>query len=221
MGWKLSCIFMAEKNLKESFSSSLVWSNQNLQRIELSGLLSEYEVETKTNLESVRYPALGKFGVGAYENGMILCHPQLPAIFFDGNARRKMVGKIRDAESKSTELINLFPDGQMLTLMLHSVVNFWAFSLYEKGKLIRCAAGSSDNGIIANEGEPLPEEQEILNGKSLLSLNESGDGEDLVLQISKRLYGLRMDELVELNQPLLLYKKQHISFLNRLFPKKS
>lgn len=217
MGWKLSCIFIAKKDLKDSFSSSVELSEENVSKIESSGLLAQYERDEQTRLESVLYPARDEFGVGGYDAGFIFCHSTMPAIFFDENARGKMVGKIKGADAIKADLINIFPGGQILSLMLHSVVNLWAYSFYDGGKLIRSVAGASDSGIVANVGEPLPEERAILESKTIDSLVEEGYGEELVFEISRRLFGCRIDELEELNQPILLYRKQKISFFRRLF----
>lgn len=220
MGWKLSCIFIAEKDLKESFSSSVKLSEENILKIKSSGLLSQYEREEQTCLELAIYPAQDEFGIGAYDAGFIFCHSTMPAIFFDEKARAKMVGKIKDADARKTDLINLFPEGQILSLMLHSVVNLWAYSFYDKGKLVRSAAGASGSGIFTNIGNPLSEEQTILENKAIDSVNEEGYGEELVFEISRRLFGCRIDELEKLNQPLLLYKRRKPPFFKRLLSSK-
>lgn len=216
MGWKISCIFVAEKDLKDSFSSSMKLSEENILKTESLWLLSQYERKEQTYLELALYPAQDEFGVGAYDTGFIFCHSTMPAIFFDEKARAKMVGKIKDAEAKKADLINLFPEGQTLSLMLHSVVNLWAYSFYDRGKLVRSAAGASDSGVFTNVGDPLSEEQTILENKTIDSVNEEGYGEELVFEISRRLFGCRIDELEELNQPLLIYRRRKTSFFKRL-----
>lgn len=97
----------------------------------------------------------------------------------------------------------------MLAMVLHSVVNLFGYAIYQNGELIRVRAGSADDGLIIEQGEPLPEE-EALFAKSVLKdgeriyrteingqleeFTEDTFGEEFVFDLSQRFLGSRFDQ---------------------------
>lgn len=75
-----------------------------------------------------------------------------------------------------------------LIIVLHSVVNLFGYAAYEDGRLTRARAGSADDGIFRDTGPLLPAEQR------LKSLDDTIDGEDLVMELCRPFLGCRLDE---------------------------
>jgi hypothetical protein len=98
------------------------------------------------------------------------------------------------ADARQT-LLGLAPGGEVLAMVLHSVVDLWGFASYADGDLRRMAAGSADDGVFIDTGTPLPEERPMLAGATLARLDEEGEGEELVLAVSARLFGRGIDAL--------------------------
>jgi len=95
-----------------------------------------------------------------------------------------------------TNLLSLYPDGHVLAIVLHSVVNLWGYSYFSKGHLVRSAAGASDDGLFANSGTPLPEESRVLSMCSIENVDEEGYGEELTFDVAERLFGWRIGERI-------------------------
>ncbi|WP_367848876.1 hypothetical protein [Rhodoferax sp. WC2427] len=115
--------------------------------------------------------------------------------------------------------MNLYPTGQVLAIVLHSVVNLWGYSLYAQGQLVRSAAGASDDGLFANIGAPLPEESRVLDMCSIENVDEEGYGGDLVFDVASRFLGGRIDALESHTLALSQYEKRSgfSSLVKRLF----
>ncbi|WP_306532518.1 hypothetical protein [Geobacter sp.] len=111
-----------------------------------------------------------------------------------------------------SQLLRLYPNGEVLAIVLHSVVNLWGYSLYSNGRLIRSAAGDSNNGLIINTGSPLPEEERILNDCPIDKIDEDGFGEDLVFDVTTRFFGKRIDEFDEINLEMTAYSRKNSGF---------
>ena len=116
--------------------------------------------------------------------------------------------------------VALYPDGEVMALVLHSVVNLWGYSVYSRGKLLRSAAGASDNGLITNLGEPLPEELRALRECPIDKVDEQGDGEELVFDVARRMFGKRIDEFPELPLRMNAYRRKDaapMALIKKLF----
>jgi hypothetical protein len=98
---------------------------------------------------------------------------------------------------------------------LHSVVNSYGFTLYEKGRVVRSRWGSGDNGEMFEQGEPLAAERRIVAScakpgheaeawaawcdaeKTFLSeyddVTHDQIGEDVIMQMIAEVAGFRID----------------------------
>jgi hypothetical protein len=57
------------------------------------------------------------------------------------------------------------PGGRVVLHAMHSVVDWFAFGVWEKGRLVRALSVSPDHGIIENIGDPLPFEVPYWDGE--------------------------------------------------------
>ena len=136
--------------------------------------------------------------IGQYAGCTLIAEPKLPTKILDHP----------DGE-EAKRLLNQFSANTVLICTLHSVVNLAGFCLYDKGVLKRCFAVSSDDGVFANIGSPLPEEDRLLSrfvkstdsGRRDLYQATDGEsftvdqlGEDIVFEVIARLLGDRPDK---------------------------
>jgi hypothetical protein len=109
-------------------------------------------------------------------------------------------------------LSNTFQDTDIVTFILHSVVNLWGYSIVNNGKKVRVRAGDSEE-LIIERGEILEEEKELF---SKSKLNDKGErvyifddmpddefsadqvGENFVFDISTKYLGQSLDACDEL-----------------------
>ena len=102
----------------------------------------------------------------------------------------------------------IFPNSEICSIVLHSAVNLWGYSVTQNGQKIRARAGSADDGTFVEIGEPLEEEKELLsksklddNGNRTYLLddfpnepfNEDQVGENFVFSICKRYFDEELD----------------------------
>lgn len=74
----------------------------------------------------------------------------------------------------AAKVLGAFPGRRVLGFALVSATDFWGFALFEGGALRRLFAGEG-NDIVADEGEPLPEEDPA---RYLSPEDAESDGED-------------------------------------------
>ena len=131
--------------------------------------------------------------IGIFEN--------IPTTFFNGLILRG-----------ERMLTSFFPDTEICALVLHSVVNFWGYSISKNNEKIRVRAGSAESGTFIEHGDVIEEEKalfaksEITNGKRLFHFDDMPDeyftddqvGENFVFDISKRYLGEQLDADEEL-----------------------
>lgn len=218
MGWKIFAIFAAEE--AGYFGTKPPHDPARAERLRQQLGLDGYEPAGPSRFDQAMYPRDGALHIGAYPRGMILCDADLPACFFDEQPRRSINGAGMAFGEFKARLLALYPDGLVVALVLHSVVNLWGYSVYSRGELLRSAAGASDDGLIANHGAPLAEEAAILGICPLDEIDAEGYGEDLVFDVSARLFGKRIDAFDEIALDLSAYGKQKTgaaSFLKKLF----
>ena len=175
--------------------------------------LSNYELVSATSSLNA-YPGEGDIYIGAYEHGVVIAHLELLASLLDQPQRDRNFGtKAYDPEF-AQRFLALYPKGEVLALVLHSVVNLWGFSVHRNGKLVRCvsAADSEFHGAV---GDPLPEELPLLKEHPIQTLDEEGLGEDLVFDVAARALGHRYDE-VDLREILICSHYRKMSGLKAL-----
>ncbi len=218
MGWKIFAIFAAEE--AGYFGTLPPHDPARAERLREQLGLGGYDHVGPSRFVDAMYPRGGALHIGAYPRGMILCDVDLPACFFDAQSRHSINGAGMEFGEFKSRLLALYPDGLVVALVLHSVVNLWGYSVYSRGALLRSAAGASDDGLIANHGAPLAEEAAILGICPVDGVDAEGYGEELVFDVSARLFGKRIDAFAEIALDLSAYGKQKTgvaSFLKKLF----
>jgi hypothetical protein len=218
MGWKVFAIFAAEE--PGYFGTQPLHDPERAEQIREQLGLSGYEYAGPSEFDAAMYPDKRSLFIGAYPRGVILCDPDLPACFFDAWSISGSKGKTADFQQFKSSLLKLYPGGQVLAVVLHSVVNLWGYCLFSEGQLIRCAAGASDDGLIADHGMPLPEEASVLGNCPINEIDEEGYGEDLVFDVTARFLGKRLDAFEQTNLQMSEYRRTPggaASFLRKLF----
>jgi hypothetical protein len=190
MGWKASTIIIHKPTQVE-----------NEQLLNDLGFDSLIKIEDEP-FEVAINPDDNKVYIGSYKDNLLICAPNIPMHFFE------------DTETQTeTTLKQKFPNSEICSIILHSGVNMWGYSVTKNGKKIRARAGSSDDGTFVELGEPLDEEKELL-GKSTININgertyifediddepmtEDQVGENFVFAISKRYFGEELDKADDL-----------------------
>lgn len=190
MGWKTSMIIVNSEN---EFNTN-----------ELFESLGYYELKTidKQYFESIMNPDDDKIYIGEYNGNTIICMQDLPLESLDNTVSR--AEKI---------LSTIFPNTDIITFALHSVVNLWGYSIVNNGKKLRVRAGSAEGGTIVEFGEVMEEEKELF---SKSKLNSDGErvfvfdnmpddefqddqvGENFIFEISRKYLGENLDACDEL-----------------------
>jgi hypothetical protein len=189
MGWKASMI--------------IINSEQKFDKDEFFNSLGFYDLKKgdKQPFESVINPDDDKIYIGNYNGNTIICLQHLTFEAIDPSLSRAEV-----------ILSNTFQDTDIVTFILHSVVNLWGYSIVNNGKKVRVRAGDSEE-LIIERGEILEEEKELF---SKSKLNDKGErvyifddmpddefsddqvGENFVFDISTKYLGQSLDACDEL-----------------------
>ena len=184
MGWKASAIIVHSN--KETDHKSL------LSELGFS-VLSPIKDRT---VEEVINPKDNEVYIGRYKNNLIICASDMPMNFLEG-----------ESEHARKVLTDTFPDAEICSFVLHSVVNLWGYSVFKDSQCIRARAGSS-GGTFLDFGEPLKEELELLskshigaNGKRVYLFEDYPDepmsedqvGENFVFEIAGKYLGEPLD----------------------------
>ena len=189
MGWKSSMIIInAEDDNKDS---------EILQKL---GFELNEKIESQS-LDSVINPDDDLIYIGNYNGNTIICTQDIPLEFLDAN-----VSKWEAA------LCNLYPDTEIASFILHSVVNLWGYSITKNNRKIRARAGSSESEFQLEHGEIMEEEKHLFslsiideNGNRIYTFpempNDTFDdnqvGENFVFDLSKRYLGRKLDSCDE------------------------
>ena len=152
----------------------------------------------KRALLEVNWPP--KTSIGRIGSGLVIIDDQL-------------VDRLLDGEAGACEhrMLEMFRGHRVLVASLHSVYDFYAFALYENGRMIRLARGDAENGIIFDRGPPTDVERRmaedfssILDGERIYRMElpdgssykavEHEMGEEFVFELIKDFTGVRIDE---------------------------
>ena len=100
-----------------------------------------------------------------------------------------------------------FPHAEIGVFVLQSTVNFWGYAVLADGQKIRVRAGSSDDGLIIEAGEPLAQEMKLLSVSTIEAdgrrtygeyedepIEEDQMGEEFVFEMAARFFGERLDQ---------------------------
>jgi hypothetical protein len=221
MGWKAFAIFAAEQ--PGYFGSAPEHDPGRAEQVRQQLGLGGYDTVGLSTFDAGMYPRDGQLFIGAYPAGVIVCHDKLPGYFFDDQSRRSISGGSSDMQQSVSALLSLYPQGEVLAVVLHSVVNLWGYTLYSSGRLVRSAAGAADDGLIANVGMPLPEEARVLSTCPIDKVDEECAGEELVFDVAARMLGQRIDVFEPESLQISEYKTSAgpaQSFIGRLFGRK-
>ncbi|MBL7779895.1 MAG: hypothetical protein JNM22_01675 [Saprospiraceae bacterium] len=190
MGWKASTIIINRPTKVDNEELLKTLGFDNLTKIE------------DELFENAINPDDNKVYIGTYKNNLLICTQGIPMQFFE------------EHETQTEKTLNqIFPNSEICSIVLHSTINLWGYSVIQNRQKIRARAGSADDGTFVEIGEPLEEEKELLsksklddNGNRIYlldnfpdePLNEDQVGEIFVFSICKRYFGDELDSADDL-----------------------
>jgi len=176
MGWKAFNLFATVRD--ESYLTSFPPPLPERAREFLKLLGGTFRSEGATTLEKGLYPAGNdELYVGAYEGAFVLGSIPITEEAFAG------------VVPKAVTCVNtMLPGCRVLIVLLHSVVDLFGYAIFEHNRLVRARAGSADSGVYVDFGDLLPIE------RKLKAFDDTIDGEELVMEISRPFIGCRIDE---------------------------
>jgi len=197
MGWKASCLFA--NNREEGYLGSLPGHDHQRARQLIEQLeIGEFRSVDMSTFERGIYPDSNQLYLGAYDGAAIIGSHKITDRCFSG--------EVPDEVKRLTSAI---PGARILAITLHSVVNLFGYAYYENGTLVRLRAGSANDGVFADYGEVLPEEERLFqqsvirNGTRVFledtdgvqeELPEDAFGEEFVFELSRRFFDYRINE---------------------------
>lgn len=190
MGWKASTVIINKP--------TQVDNEKLLQEL---GFVDLIKIEDEP-FEVAINPGDKKVYIGTYKENLLICAPELPMQFFE------------DSETETETILNrTFPTSEICSIVLHSAVNLWGYSVTKNGRKLRARAGSADDGTFVEIGEPLEEEKNLLSKSTLDNdgnrtylledfpgepFNEDQVGENFVFEICSRYFGEQLDRADDL-----------------------
>jgi hypothetical protein len=204
MGWKSFSVFVQPAG-QPSFGDVSSRSDQHADALCDALVPGLYRRSEASALSSAIYPQNGDLHLASYRSSAIICEQDIACAFFDGKKHLWRHRASQAAASARDKILEHFADREITALVLHSVVDLWGYAVYRDGVMIRCAAGAADDGIICDMGARLPEEHTVLRGRPLAEVVEDDGGEELVFEMSRRLFGTRLDEADTAAIPLVRY----------------
>jgi hypothetical protein len=214
MGFKSECIFVSERK-HGFFATRPTHQTDNVERVlEKFGLRLKRR-QGKTDLSEGIYPTDGHTTVGCFEG----------ALFIADRKRIKGAVEFPAKCSLLQSVLRTFPEATVMVMSLHSVTNYFAYALYEQGKLVRAHGGCSDEPPTDwEDGSLLPEEvphyarSVVRDGQRFFLTEIAGEtqeidsscyGETLAFAVAGRFFGKPFDcfldrievETVELQSP--------------------
>lgn len=220
MGWKTSIIIASQverPNLARGFRHDADIADRVA-----AALPGNFTFGSTSSFEEGAYPRNGNLYVGATDDSLIIGHAGFTGSCFTG-----------DVPPVVTAIDALMPHSAILALELHSVVNLYGYALFEENRLVRGRAGSADDGVFLDIGEPVPEEQ-LLFETSIINadgeqvwldefdgvteeMDHSCMGEEFVFEISRRFFGERFDCFDHETLSMSEYQPAPKSIWERLF----
>jgi hypothetical protein len=117
MGWKASTIIINKPTTVNTETLLKELGFDNLTRIE------DEPFEVAIN------PDDNKVYIGSYKDNLLVCAPDIPMQFFEDN------------ETLTEKTLNrIFPKSEICSIVLHSSVNLWGYSVTQNGQKIRARA---------------------------------------------------------------------------------
>jgi hypothetical protein len=220
MGWKTSCILASRRE-----GGRLVDHAQHdpdLADRVAAMLPRDLVFIGPSTFDAGLYPRDGHLYIGAYADTLLISDNELCDSCFEDNVPPVIA-----------TIDSILPKCTILALQLHSVVNLYAYALFRNGERLRARAGSGDDGVFLDVGEPLTEEiplfaraktnaageqvwLEEFDG-DVEELDHSSMGEEFVFEVSRRLFGERFDYVEHDKLPMSEYKTPTRTLWERLF----
>lgn len=191
MRWQVSMVCATDQ--PGSFGARRDNDVKRARRIQRDLASERYEHTGEVSLWDALHPSGDALFIGAYPDGVLICHADLAGALIHGNAWSRVAGSLR-SNFRDT-VLQLYPAGEVMALALHCVTDLWGFSAYHGARRVRTIAGSAEDGVFADSGKPLPEEGTLLARATPAQLNDMGAGEELVLAASERMFGCGIDRL--------------------------
>ncbi|TCI90580.1 DUF6928 family protein [Tenacibaculum sp. M341] len=204
MGWKVSALIVnSDKRVDEKELLSKLGFNQLK------------EIESKS-FDEIMNPDDDEVYIGTHKGNLIICAQDFPTTFLN-----QVVLKGEKA------LTSYFPNIEICSILLHSVVNFWGYSISKNNEKIRVRGGSAESGTFIEYGNPVEQELDLLSkstendGERLFSFEDDPDevytddqvGENFVFEITKRYF----NESLDVNDELLETELKGFSYQNPTF----
>lgn len=195
MGWK-SCYFIAAENdCPHGYLGTLPKHNSE-RATELFSKLG-YKTTNRRKSPIIDFPQDNQVYLGAYDKAVIVSDQAIYDCFEDQN------------HPLLKNALSIHPDGTLMVIVLHSVVNLFGYAFYRNGQLIRQYGGCGDDGVTHEHGELLDEERDafakskVINGERFFLSEYDGVveevtpdcyGETLVFAVLERYYGEILDQ---------------------------
>ncbi|AWN81397.1 DUF6928 family protein [Candidatus Cardinium hertigii] len=189
MGWKIAGTIIIRAQIDD---------------IDFKELLNDLDLESPelTKVDNVPFWEAMDMGtnnvyIGSYKDNLIICD--------NNNVLGTSASFEKNISSIEQRLINHFPDTEICTIVLHSGVNLWGYSVIKNGQKIRARGGSWNDGTFLEYGSPLEQEKELLSqsiidkdGNRVYLLDdypgepfsEDQVGEEFVSDIASRYFGI-------------------------------
>ncbi|MEW4568865.1 hypothetical protein AB1L88_13455 [Tautonia sp. JC769] len=205
MGWKASCILVNDR--EPGYLGTLPAHDAEATRRLIDDLgLGPARSKGMTSFDEGMYPR--DLVIGAYDGAAVIGSPTVGEHCFtlgDDPLMRRVLDR--------------FPEAEIARIGLHSVVNFWSYEFFDRGRLRRAYGGSADDGVLVDLGELLPEERPhfersaMRDGERVFLVEVNGTteefdpstyGEELVFDVMGRFFGANIARSTGEHDPFAL-----------------
>lgn len=191
MGWKAS--FIVANARAPGYLGTFPAHDPVRARALVKGLFPgrAYRSAGSTTFETGLYPPHDALAIGAYDGAAIVAGWEAGAA-------------LRADHPLVAGLAAHYPAAAILTVVLLSATNSFAYAYFEQGVLRRAHAGSADDGVDEDRGPPLPAERPLLatatvrGGRRVFALDGAEYtvdqiGESLAFAVATPFFGVPLD----------------------------
>jgi len=187
MGWKCSLLII---DSDKDFDEKTLLKNLGFNHIEKT---------QKVNFSVALNPGAEEVYIGRYKGKIVVCEIDLPS--------KCMTQSVITQEMLLSKYY--FPDTEICSLVLHSVINYWGYAIVKNDEKIRVRAGDTESGLLVEYGKPLEQELELLSkskldeqGNKIYFLDDFPDktfsedqvGESFVFKMASRYFQMDLDK---------------------------